>query len=249
MTISKFFNLGQRGATHYLVPVLIIAVVSLAGVRVIQNSHALTPKSAGSCSITGVPSQVPNGAGVTPTIVVNNAAKKAFTTTVSVDQQLVSPAGAKGGGSQTTVTVPGYGSVQFKGGTLTPQVGYTVQIKATSSNPAFTCSTSAQVALGDCSITGVPATVASGLGVTPTVVVNNFASTPYTTTMSVDEIMTTPTGGSKGGGSQTDVSVPANSSVQVKGGTLYGQTGYVMRFTATSSSNPSFSCTATTKVI
>ena len=249
MSSFKLLKLGQRGATHYLLPLLIVLAVSVVGVRVLQNTHAQTPRSAGSCSITGVPSVVANGQGVTPTIVVNNASKKAFTTTVSVDQQLVSAAGTKGGGSQTTVTVPGYGSVQFKGGTSTVQSGYQFVVKASSTSPSFSCSTTSQVALGSCEITGVPATVASGLGVTPTVVVTNWASAPFNDTVALDEIMTTSTGGSKGGGSETAVSVPVNSSVEFKGGTLYGQTGYTMKFTATSVSNPNYSCSVTAQVL
>lgn len=97
-----------------------------------------------------------------------------------------------------------------------------------------------------CTIYGVPKTVASGLGVTPTIAVTNNGNTPFTTTVNVTESLVSKAG-SKGGGAGQEVTVPANQSFEFKGGTLYAESGYKIKIVAKSAS-PKFDCRAVAKV-
>lgn len=97
-----------------------------------------------------------------------------------------------------------------------------------------------------CSIYGVPKTVESGLGVTPTIAVTNNGDTPFTTTVNVTESLVSKAG-SKGGGDVQPVTVPANQSFEFKAGTIYAESGYKIKVVA-KSANPKFDCRAVAKV-
>jgi len=97
-----------------------------------------------------------------------------------------------------------------------------------------------------CSISSVPKTVTSGTFITPTITVNNSGNTPFTTT--VDGVQSEISkAGSKGGGFEQQVTVPANSSVSFQGGTTETQAGYKFKVVA-KSTNPKFNCRAVAKV-
>ena len=98
-----------------------------------------------------------------------------------------------------------------------------------------------------CTIYGVPKTVASGLGVTPTIAVTNTGNTAFTTTVNVTESLVSKDG-SKGGNAGQLVTVPANQSFEFKGGTLYAESGYKIKVVA-KSSNPKFNCQAALNLI
>jgi hypothetical protein len=91
-----------------------------------------------------------------------------------------------------------------------------------------------------CRITGVPRFVTNGQAVTPTIVVINKSQATVNTNVSVIESLINHKSG-KGGGDIQPVSVSANSRFQFTDGTLYAQTGYRIRITA-SSTSPEFTC-------
>ncbi len=125
----------------------IIASLVITGAAIIGFAlPAVASASSGViCQVYGVPAEVANGLGVTPTIAVTNNTNSPINATVDGTESLVSKAGSKGGGFEQDITVPANQSFEFKGGTLTAESGYKIKIVAKSHRPDFSCRAVAKV--------------------------------------------------------------------------------------------------------
>lgn len=137
-------KLNQSGISHYILPLVVVVVIALIGVKVLTGTHAdqasLASLTSPSCSVTGLPSSVTDGLEVTPQVAVRNPTLLPFTTTVSgATSQEVGTTGLKGAGFSSTVRVPARSTATVNVPATFAQRGYQVYVSATSSSPSFSC--------------------------------------------------------------------------------------------------------------
>ena len=144
----KIISYAEDGFSHIIVPLVVVVGVAIIGSYFLVASHADPLTVKGSCSISGVPTNVADGAAVTPVFTVNNLGTKAFTTTLTGSESLSNSQGGKGGPVDFTITVnPGTSGQSQPGqvGTIDGEAGYRVVVNAKSTNPRFGCSASTKI--------------------------------------------------------------------------------------------------------
>jgi hypothetical protein len=144
----KIISYAEDGFSHIIVPLVVIVGVAIIGSYFLVASHADPLTVKGSCSISGVATNVADGAAVTPVFTVNNLGTKPFTVTLTGSEGLSNSQGGKGGPVDFTITVnPGSSGQSQPGqvGTIFGEAGYRVVVEAKATNPRFGCSVSSKI--------------------------------------------------------------------------------------------------------